>query len=191
MSFIKFKNSKFSGLWLFNKCIFLKMKYYGMYCESILNLEETPDDLTLIPMNQKYSEICKAFEYNTLEYYNNNKDKGFFGIVALKDEKVVGYICGSRQISDIWKHKSIKPEFYIKYVWVSPESRGRHYARLLIEELIRFSNFKSVSLLVRENNSSAIRSYEKTGFNKVFFRKFIRITHFRKNVFYSYKMIDV
>lgn len=191
MSIIRFKNSKFSGLWLFNKCVFLKMKYYGMYCENVLNSKDPIDNLTFKLMDQKYSDICKSFEYNTLEYYMNNKNDGFFGIVALKDEKIAGYICGSRQISDIWKHKSIKPEFYIKYVWVSPEFRGRHYARLLIDELFRSSDFKNLSLLVRDNNSSAIRSYEKTGFKKVFCRKFIRIIHFRKDLFYSYKKIEV
>ena len=50
------------------------------------------------------------------------------------------------------------------------ESRGQGYGRKLMEEVITFAktqNVDSIELVVNQDNASAIRLYEKTGFKRI------------------------
>ena len=96
--------------------------------------------------------ITEAFETGTK----------FF--VALKDEKVLGYV-GISAILD---------EGYITNVAVFPEARQQGVASVLLEYLFNFAKEKGlsfISLEVRESNTAAISLYEKFGFKTEGMRK--------------------
>lgn len=64
---------------------------------------------------------------------------------------------------------SLKPIGYVKRVIVQPDHRGKGYAQSLIEHIITYAKTEqkldAIDLHVWDQNASAIRLYEKLGFD--------------------------
>ena len=84
--------------------------------------------------------------------------------VLRDNEKLLGYI-GANNISG---------EVYITNVAVSDVCRGKGYGKMLVNHLLKQSEFENANLVtleVRESNENAIGLYESCGFKKVGVRK--------------------
>ena len=76
---------------------------------------------------------------------------------------------------------------FVFNVLVKENSRGRGYAGIMIEELgkhLKDRGIQEAYLAVSVDNNSAIKAYEKAGFNTVCEKKFIRVL--KKNVPYHW-----
>lgn len=112
----------------------------------------------------------KLFNSNTrfskLDFENgiNNSNYLIFGLINLDDNKLIGYIYYSRAID----------EGEIYQIGVKKEFQNNKLGELILKEsLIRLKQegVNNVFLEVRENNTFAIRLYEKEGFKKISVRK--------------------
>src|ERR1700761_6897070 len=118
---------------------------------------ERPFDSTLIPGTVKY--------YN-LEMFINSPDVEL--LIAKIDDEIVG--SGYARIM-----KNPKPYFdylnyaYLGFMYVSPPYRGRGINEMIISELkewARLQGLTELRLQVYYDNYSAIKAYEKVGFEK-------------------------
>lgn len=93
----------------------------------------------------------------------HQKDDSFL-FTAKDDEEIIGYI-GLNVVLD---------EGYLLNVAVKKEYRKKGVATKLFDELFNLAEIKKLSFItleVRESNSSAIKLYEKLGFDKIATRK--------------------
>ena len=188
---VKIKNQ--ISLRIGGRVIFRTMKYYGMVAYNIFKEQNNIEKIKILPMDKDYALACDEIgSYKVKDYYLEESNNGFLGIVAVDHEgKIIGYVCGSNKFSYAWKYSELKsPSFYIKYVYVVPEHRGKHYARVIVQKLHEFIPNNTLYLMVRENNPRAIKAYEKIGFKKIFLRKFIISPILHKTFFYSYKRFN-
>ena len=118
---------------------------------------ERPFDSTLIPGTVKY--------YN-LEMFINSPDVEL--LIAKIDDEIVG--SGYARIM-----KNPKPYFdylnyaYLGFMYVSPPYRGRGINEMIISKLkewARLQGLTELRLQVYYDNYSAIKAYEKVGFEK-------------------------
>ncbi|MBP5288830.1 MAG: GNAT family N-acetyltransferase [Clostridia bacterium] len=190
MKIIEIKKEINWGFWLLGKPLLVKKKYFGMISENLsVEDEDDPGEVRFLPMDEDLISKCDGINgYKIKALYNSDKDKGFSGIAMADGEEIVGFICGSHSLSYAWKYPDLKGDsFYIKYVFVDPNYRGKHYARRLIRKLDEQCHEAVYTLMVREDNTNAIRAYEKVGFEKAFLRKFFVFPLIHKSLFYSYK----
>ncbi len=92
-------------------------------------------------------------------------------ILAIEDEKVIGYILIEERHSPSKDYEAFKEDnfaFIYEFV-VLPEYRLKGYGKKLIEEAKNWAkkrNLTSIELNVLSNNYSAIAFYENAGFNE-------------------------
>ncbi len=87
-----------------------------------------------------------------------------FVLQALDHEGVLGHtILTPMELSEFF------PRYHLSYIAVDPRARGRGVGSILLEEAIRVTD-GDVSLHVDTDNESAIRLYEKFGFQKKYYR---------------------
>jgi ribosomal protein S18 acetylase RimI-like enzyme len=129
-------------------------------------------------------EVLEVFELNVIEAerpFNDaikSTDANYYGIldlinspkshllVAEYDEKIIatGYV-QIRQSKASLKHAY---HGYLGFMYVLPEFRGRGINKSILEKLISWGSKKQIVdfyLDVYSSNQSAIRAYEKVGFN--------------------------
>ena len=175
---------------IFNRTVFRMTEYYGM----IFQVSKSSDcltgggtclqnDISFECMDAKMVKKYKRIAYPIEKFYKLTVGKGFFGIALIRGDKLLGYVCGSNVLTRSFEKYApyLEPYFYIKYVWVSPEERGKHYARFILSEINRRLG-KNLCLSVRCNNVHAIHAYEKAGFEKLFYLKAFSIPLFRWNL---------
>lgn len=110
----------------------------------------------------------EKIHYYDLESLMNSKDATL--IVAEKDHEVIasGYALIKQQEKD---YCTFKDYAYLGFMFVKPEHRGKGVNQLIVDELIRWSRNKGIDeirLDVYDQNASAIKAYEKVGFEPLF-----------------------
>jgi len=109
--------------------------------------------------------ITDKFNYYDIEELIKSDDAEV--LVAVLDSQIIG--AGYAKIKQSLHFLEDKQHAFLGFMYVSPEHRGKGVNRLVIDELIVWSKSKGmreVCLTVYEENSSAIRAYEKIGFSK-------------------------
>ena len=98
-----------------------------------------------------------------LKYFPSYKISSdpFEKIFAYYDKDIVGFI----SVSIIYERCEIN------YIAVEKEYRRRGIAQKLLDYVIKFNDFDSISLEVRADNTAATSFYLKNGFDKVSIRK--------------------
>lgn len=110
----------------------------------------------------------EKIHYYDLESLMNSKDATL--IVAEKDHEIIasGYALIKQQEKD---YSTFKDYAYLGFMFVKPEHRGKGVNQLIVDELIRWSRNKGISeirLDVYDQNESAVKAYEKAGFEALF-----------------------
>ncbi|MFP3597814.1 GNAT family N-acetyltransferase [Chryseobacterium sp. SIMBA_029] len=110
----------------------------------------------------------EKIHYYDLESLMNSKDATL--IVAEKDHEVIasGYALIKQPEKD---YSTFKDYAYLGFMFVKPEHRGKGVNQLIVDELIRWSRNKGISeirLDVYDQNESAVKAYEKAGFEPLF-----------------------
>ncbi|MDV7699404.1 GNAT family N-acetyltransferase [Chryseobacterium soli] len=110
----------------------------------------------------------EKIHYYDLESLMNSKDATL--IVAEKDHEVIasGYALIKQPEKD---YSTFKDYAYLGFMFVKPEHRGKGVNQLIVDELILWSRNKGISeirLDVYDQNESAIKAYEKAGFEPLF-----------------------
>lgn len=110
----------------------------------------------------------EKIHYYDLESLMNSKDATL--IVAEKDHEIIasGYALIKQPEKD---YSTFKDYAYLGFMFVKPEHRGKGVNQLIVDELIRWSRNKGISeirLDVYDQNESAVKAYEKAGFEPLF-----------------------
>ncbi|KFF12702.1 acetyltransferase [Chryseobacterium soli] len=110
----------------------------------------------------------EKIHYYDLESLMNSRDATL--IVAEKDHEVIasGYALIKQPEKD---YSTFKDYAYLGFMFVKPEHRGKGVNQLIVDELIRWSRNKGISeirLDVYDQNESAVKAYEKAGFEPLF-----------------------
>ena len=105
-----------------------------------------------------------------LSYYNIpemiNGDRTHL-IVAHSDDELVG--SGYVRIEDSRHYHKNPKHGYIGFMYVKPSFRGKRISNLILDSLKNWAkekNLKELRLDVYDNNSKALKSYERFGFEK-------------------------
>jgi len=110
----------------------------------------------------------EKIHYYDLESLMDSNDATL--IVAEKDHEVIasGYALIKQPEKD---YSTFKDYAYLGFMFVKPEHRGKGVNQLIVDELIRWSRNKGISeirLDVYDQNESAVKAYEKAGFEPLF-----------------------
>lgn len=119
--------------------------------------------------------INGEIHYYDLNFLINSSDA--YLIIAEGDNKAIA--CGYALIRNAEKnYVKFSRYAYLGFMYVDPEYRGRGINRLILDDLIAWAKGKEISevrLDVYSENKSAVRAYEKTGFESL-------ITMMRKEI---------
>jgi GNAT superfamily N-acetyltransferase len=88
-------------------------------------------------------------------------------LVAFSNNKMVG--SGYVRIEKSCEYYKNKENGYVGFMYVKPSYRGKRISNMLLESLkdwAKKSGLNELRLDVYHNNPSAIKSYERFGFNK-------------------------
>jgi ribosomal protein S18 acetylase RimI-like enzyme len=141
--------------------------------EDIHIRKATPDDLkTLLQFEQGMIEAERPFDPtlkpNGIHYYNLKalltSDQVELVVAETKNE-IVG--CGYARIEKAKPYLQHEYYAYLGFMYVLPEHRGKGINQRIISTLKDWAFLKGVTELrleVYTNNASAIKAYEKTGF---------------------------
>jgi RimJ/RimL family protein N-acetyltransferase len=118
--------------------------------------------LDVVARERKYLTMLEAQpEPDTLRFVKSNLENGNPMMVALADDKVIGWCDVRREFFPSRAHRGTLG------MGLLPEWRGRGVGRRLLEATLaqaRRSGFKRIELDVHADNSRAIALYEKAGF---------------------------
>ncbi|MBR5321638.1 MAG: ribosomal protein S18-alanine N-acetyltransferase [Clostridia bacterium] len=123
--------------------------------------EMTESDIKEIAQLEKEC-FSEPWSEDSLKDELTNETARFY--VLRDSENLLGYI-GANNICG---------EVYITNVAVNENARGKGYGKILVNHLLKQSEFEKalfVTLEVRESNKNAIKLYEKCGFKKIGERK--------------------
>ena len=93
-------------------------------------------------------------------------DEAVLYVVEIKGELVASGYAKIKPDRNYLKHKK---HAYLGFMFVPEEHRGNGYNKLIIDALLQWSKEKNITeirLDVYDSNPSAIRAYEKAGFQK-------------------------
>ncbi len=131
--------------------------------------------------NNKH-EIIESFKYKLVKpkikkyYLKIIKPKINFFIFLEENGKTIGYlfgVCGKRQNGQIYKGGW----GYLDMIFISEKYRGKGYAKLLINEFLKFLKRRKIKICTLHTdsyNKSAIKAYKKIGFKGPIQYKFFR-----------------
>lgn len=127
---------------------------------------------SLLAVEQKVVEAERPFNSSIkagkTHYYDIAKlivENDSYVVVAEDDDRIIG--TGYAQIRPSKESLRHDSHSYLGFMYVSPEYRGRGVNRRIVDLLITWSRAQGVRdcyLDVYSENSSAIRAYEKIGF---------------------------
>lgn len=166
---------------IFGYNIFTFFKHYIMELEEKkpVKASENVDIREISCGDFEALEKLGGFDIGFIKKLKKKYDGKISGVIALLDGVPAGYAWiskkGARDRQYVLKHG----DYLIFDVYVSEKYRGKGIAPLMIGNLTEKFTSKNgrekVLLAVRENNYSAIRAYEKTGFKKVSKKRFCRV----------------
>ncbi len=148
---------------------------------SNLKININGEQYRAILMDKNTIPCCQNSEFS-IEYMQKLKEtypQQFVGIILFNlDNEICGYICGLYPDSKEIQYKIKYVDFFVKYVYVYPEFRGKNLVSVLFKELFRAIRPDQLCLAVRKNNLPAIKAYEKIGGVRLREKKFVRILKF-------------
>jgi GNAT superfamily N-acetyltransferase len=118
---------------------------------------ERPFDPTLVSEQFSYYDLKKMIE-------SENADV----LVAVSDGQLIG--SGHVRIRTGEAYNQFKEYAFLGFMYSRPEHRGKGINKLIMDELFKWAksrNLTEIRLQVYDENSPAIRAYEKVGFKKV------------------------
>lgn len=139
----------------------------------ILREAREQDLKTLLEFEQGIVESERPFDPTLIDgeiHYYDLKDfiqsKDATLIVAEKNNEIVG--SGYALIKSSSKnYTTFKKYAYLGFMFIKPEHRGEGINKLITEQLVNWAKSKGISeirLDVYDQNSSAVKAYEKAGF---------------------------
>jgi GNAT superfamily N-acetyltransferase len=117
---------------------------------------ERPFDATIKDGHVNYYDIVHLIDAPHIEI-----------VVAESGSEIIG--CGYARIEDGRIYLKHKQHAYLGFMYVDPAHRGKGVNKLVIEALTKWAisqNMTELRLDVYDENSPAIRAYEKVGFSK-------------------------
>ena len=128
----------------------------------LLNFEQE-----IIEYERPFEEkmITEKFNYYDLKKLIQSEDSEV--LVAKTNDQLIA--SGYAKIKNSLHFLEDKQHAFLGFMFVAPEFRGKGVNQLVIDELIIWSKnkgMKEVALTVYDKNESAIRAYEKLGFQK-------------------------
>lgn len=161
---------------------FLGRNIWTFYNQSIMNLSRSSavyncslDNIECKPMTDETLTDCIGeFSIEYIKTLKNKFSDKFLGLVLYHKGEFCGYICGLMPQSREIQYRIKKCEFFVKYVFVAPEFRGKRIASELFRRLFEKTDARSVTFAVRKNNYSAMKAYLAMGAKVVAKRKFVR-----------------
>ena len=123
-------------------------------------------EATLLDIQSLYDLECQCDHdvYSLNLIRDSIEDNYTRNLLLIKDESVIGYVSAT----------IIFDECNLLKIVVDKTYRGNGYAKYLLQELVnicKFNNSNKIFLEVRNDNFSAIKLYEKFGFEKTNVRK--------------------
>ncbi len=112
----------------------------------------------------------KTLKFGYITYYNIKEmilSKNTEVVVAVLSNKIIGSAYANIRKAEPYLNHSYYA--YLGFMYVAPEQRGKGINKGIIEFLfdwIKQKNITEVELDVYNDNSSAIKAYEKAGFKK-------------------------
>ena len=135
---------------------------------------EQKDLATLLEFEQAIIEYERPFEEKMIKEKFNYYDLGELiasqeaeVLIALDDEQIIA--SGYAKVKKSLHFLEDKQHAFLGFMYVSPNYRGKGINQQVIQELIiwaKSKGLKEVALTVYDKNDSAIRAYEKIGFEK-------------------------
>jgi ribosomal protein S18 acetylase RimI-like enzyme len=117
---------------------------------------ERPFDVTIKDGHVNYYDIVHLIEAPHIEI-----------VVAESNNEIIG--CGYARIEDGRIYLKHKQHAYLGFMYVDPAHRGKGVNKLVIEALTKWAisqNMTELRLDVYDENTPAVRAYEKVGFAK-------------------------
>jgi ribosomal protein S18 acetylase RimI-like enzyme len=117
---------------------------------------ERPFDSTLKPGHIHYYDIEKMITAGYIEL-----------LVAELDKELIG--CGYARIEDAKPYLQHLQHGYLGFMYVKPGHRGKGINKMIMDALTNWSaseNITELRLDVYHQNESAVKAYEKSGFEK-------------------------
>lgn len=150
----------------------------------IIIRKATLEDLeTLLKFEQELIDSERPFDSTLkngrIHYYDIEKMISADHIkllVAELDKEIMG--CGYARIEDAKPYLQHQQHAYLGFMYVKPLHRGKGINKMIMDELAAWSaaaNITELRLDVYESNESAIKAYEKSGFEK-------HMLHMRKSI---------
>jgi len=117
---------------------------------------ERPFDTTLKNDPINYYDIEKMIAADDIEL-----------VVAVSEDKVIG--SGYARIENAKPYLKHHQHAYLGFMYVVPEYRGKGVNKIIIDTLAKWAAAKNITELrldVYQNNTGAVKAYEKAGFSK-------------------------
>jgi len=117
---------------------------------------ERPFDVTIKDGHVNYYDIVHLIEAPHIEI-----------VVAESGDEIIG--CGYARIEDGRIYLKHKQHAYLGFMYVDPAHRGKGVNKLVIDALTKWAisqNMTELLLDVYDENTPAVRAYEKVGFAK-------------------------
>jgi len=130
---------------------------------SLLRLEQQ-----IIDSERPYDQFLKEVDVSYYDIPNLISDSGSHVIVLESDSEVIG--SGYAQIRQSKQCHTHEKHCYLGFIYLEPTYRGQALGKTIIDTLKEWGIKKGMQhfhLNVYSENESAIRAYEKAGFNKV------------------------
>lgn len=117
---------------------------------------ERPFDSTLKPGQIQYYDIEKMVTADYIEL-----------LVAELDKEIIG--SGYARIENAQPYLQHTQHAYLGFMYIKPQHRGKGINKMIMDALAAWSaseNIKELRLDVYHKNESAVKAYEKSGFEK-------------------------
>lgn len=121
-------------------------------------------DITHIEEIIAFQKECFSHRWSDNVLFSELINIDSFYFMMFEEEKMIGFA----------GYQNVVGEGHIMTVAIKPERRSRGYGKILLSVMfddMRKKGISDITLEVRESNESAIRLYEKMGFEKTGIRK--------------------
>ena len=135
------------------------------------------DNVVSKVMTDEVIDQCTDSEFDNKNMKNLKSEcpDQFLGVALYIDEKLAGYLCGLKPEYKDRNYHIKNCEFYVKYVYVYEEFRGRRLTSELFRQLFLNYDITRVVFSVRKNNEIALKAYKRIGAKVIANKKFARV----------------